>query len=470
MKRVAIILFLFAAIFGVSYVSYCNTDTSAVFIIDRISLEGNRQTRPSIILRELTFREGDRLDAAALSAGLDKSRQNLFNTSLFNVVRIDTSPSGTDPGRISITVHVIERWYIWPIPWLEFPDRNINAWLEDPLFSRLTYGVNLTFFNFRGRNETLTLLLHFGYNQKYGFTYRTPYINKKQTWGFGFGANAELNRTLEVANSDNENVYLEVPTGFLRQGYSGYAEAFHRPAFYLYHTLGLSYTHYIFADTLRSVEDYFAQDTSLRQSLIGLSYKIKYDRRDEKYYPLTGYYADVSLTGGFFTGSSEDIFAVKSSLKGFWRLGRRWYAASGITGRSSFPGDQPFFLREGIGFGRDYLRGYDQYIITGQHFLYSKNNIKFAILPQRVLNLDAIRSQKFAVIPYALYLNLFADFGYVWNSDLSQSAANPLTNEFLFGYGLGLDFTTYYDVVIGVGFSMNIQGTPGASIHFIAPI
>jgi len=464
------LIFLFGSLSVYAELSSFSVDSVEKYLIRSILLEGNDQTRPRILFRELTFHEGDVLDSAALGTALIRSRENLFNTSLFNVVRIDTVSEEGFPRNIHVVVRVIERWYIWPIPWLEFPDRNLNAWLKDPLFSHLTYGVNLTFFNTRGRNETLTLLLHFGYNQKYGFTYKTPYINRKQTWGFGFGADAELNRTLVVANVENSNVYYDVETKFLQQRYTAYAEVFHRPALYLCHDLMMSYSHYIFADTLQSVEGFFAGDTSLSHDILSLAYKIKYDLRDIKYYPLQGYYADLEFVQQGLPGRPEYVTAIKTTLKGFWKPGRRWYLASGLTGRTSFPREQPFFLQQGLGFGRDFLRGYDSYIIPGQHFAIMRNNVKFAILPQRTMNLAFIATTKFSVVPYALYLNLFTDLGYVWNEVALQSSQNSLTNTFLLGYGIGLDFTTYYDVVIGTGFSMNIQGTPGLFLRFIAPI
>jgi outer membrane protein assembly factor BamA len=461
MKRIAVVLFLFAT---------AQAAFSADFVIRKITLQGNKQTRPSIVFRELTLHEGDLLDSSSLAGALHNSRDNLFNTSLFNVVRIDTAGTGAGPRELTLTVNMIERWYIWPVPWIEFPDHNLNAWLKDPVWSHLTYGINLSFFNARGRNETLTLLLHFGYNQKYGFSYKTPYINRNKTWGFSFGGDAELNRTLAVACQDGKNVYYDVEAGFLQQHYLAFAEVFHRPAWYLYHTLNVSYNYYVFSDTLRSVEGFFADDTTLDQSLFSFTYKLKYDRRDEKYYPLQGYYADIELSQTGFPGQSAEVMAVKSSFRGYWQLARRWFVASGATARASFPQEQPFYLQEGLGFGRDYLRGYDSYIIPGRHFVASKNNLKFAILPKRTINLSFIQTEKFSVVPCALYLNLFCDLGYAWNDDKAQSAANPLTNTFLLGSGLGLDFTTYYDIVIGVGFSFNIQGTPGAFIHFTAPI
>ena len=43
------------------------------------------------------------------------------------------------------------------------------------------------------------------------------------------------------------------------------------------------------------------------------------------------------------------------------------------------------------------------------------------------------------------------------------------SNEFLYGYGLGLDFVTYYDIVFRVEFSANKFGETGLFLHFNAP-
>ena len=440
------------------------------WVVRSVNLEGYKQTKPSIILRELTFRTGDTLDLDRLDSEIRKTRENLTNTSLFTVVNIDTLGGSGDPRPLDVTVRVIERWYIWPIPYLEFPEQNLNVWLRDPKFSHLTVGVNLAFNNARGRNETLILLMYFGYNMKFGFTYEIPYVNRKKTWGVGFGADASLNHTLIVSVEDHGNVYAHLDDQFLQQRYGAFVEVYHRPAWYLYQTLNVSYTHYFFADTLRQVEGFFPQNTSLEQYFFSWTYKLKFDRRDDKSYPLKGYYADLILVQNGIPGGSPNRFAVQSSARGYWKLAHRWYAAAGITGMASLPDLQPFYLQTGVGYGRDFLRGYDSQLIPGQHFLTSKNNIKFALVPQRVVNLPFISSKKFSVVPCALYLGLFADMGYVWNSDEVQSMNNTLTNSYLLGTGLELDFSTYYDIVIGAGVSYNIQGKPGAFIHLMAPI
>lgn len=445
------------------------TDSTTRIIIDRITLKGNRITRPGIILRELKFSEGDTLTGAALPEALRKSRENIFNTSLFNVVELDTSRLSSTPIHLEVTVNVIERWYIWPIPYIEFPNRNINAWLETWDFGRLTYGLNFKFFNARGRNETLTLLLHLGFNQQYGFTYQTPYVNRQQTWGFGFGGDYDRNRSLITGTTGNRSNYLDTANGSLQQRAHGFAEGYFRPNLYSYHTFSVAFDYYHFADTLLRIPGYLTDSTN-DQSFITLYYKYKLDHRDVRYYPLNGYYFDLEMTKQGFSGHPVDLFSIQSTFRKYWRFNERWFLAAGATAKWSWPEEQPFYLQHGIGYGRDIIRGFEYYSINGSWFVLGKTNLKFALVKPRILKLSFIRTPKFGIIPFGLFLNLFADAGYVHNSVAMVKQDNPLVNTLLAGYGISIDLVTYYDIVLDLNLAVNSLGEPGFFIHFIAPI
>ena len=444
-------------------------DTTGQVIIDRITLEGNKVTRPKIILRELKFAPGDTVSLSQLDWLLNTSRENVFNTSLFNLVEIDTQAILGAPDRLGVTVTVIERWYIWPIPYLEFPNRNINAWLEDFDFRRLTWGLNFKFNNFRGRNETLTLLLHFGFNQKYGFTYQTPYLNKKQTWGFGFGGDFSMNRSLIVGTTNNKSDYIDTTSHFLQQRTHGFVESYFRPNLYSHHLFRLSYDYYRFADTLLKIPGYLTDSTN-DQSFFTLRYKFKLDHRDVMYYPLSGYYFDVEFINHGFSAKPIHMLSVQSAFRKYWKFSDRWFLAAGLTAKWSWPDEQPFFLQRGLGYGRDFIRGFEYYSINGPWFGLLKTNIKFALIKPRVAKLSFIKSKKFSVIPYGLFLNLFVDAGYVGNPISYIKLNNNLVNTFLVGYGISIDLVTYYDIVLDLNFALNSMGEPGVYIHFIAPI
>lgn len=444
-------------------------DSASRIIIDRITIDGNQITRPKIILRELRFGAGDTLSVESLQAALQKSRDNVFNTSLFNLVTLDTVRLSSNPVRMEVVVHVIERWYIWPIPYVEFPNRNINAWIETFDLRRLTYGLNFKFFNARGRNETLTLLLHFGFNQQYGFTYQTPYINKKQTWGFGFGGDYSRNRSLITGTTGNKSNYVDTSNGSLQQRAHGFIEGYFRPNIYSYHILAVDYDYYHFADTLLKIPGYLTDSTN-DQSFFTIYYKFKLDHRDVRYYPLKGYYFDLEVTKQGFIDDPVDLFSIQSTFRKYWKFSDRWFLAAAATAKWSWPEEQPFYLQHGIGYGRDVIRGFEYYSINGSWFGLIRTNLKFALIKPRTLTLPFIRTPKFGIIPYGLYLNLFADAGYVSNSISGLKRDNPLVNTLLAGYGLSIDLVTYYDIVIDLNCALNSLGEPGFFIHFIAPI
>jgi hypothetical protein len=127
-------------------------------------------------------------------------------------------------------------------------------------------------------------------------------------------------------------------------------------------------------------------------------------------------------------------------------------------------------MLKGIGYGRDVLRGYELYVIDGQNFGILKNNLKFAIIPRTVRDIKFVKSDKFGLIHFAFYLNLFVDLGYVDNRQYYGENQNLMENEFQVGYGAGIDFVSYYDIVMRFEYSFNKQGQSGFFVHFRAPI
>jgi len=322
----------------------------------------------------------------------------------------------------------------------------------------------------RGRNETLVFPVHLGFNQRFGVAYRIPYMNKKKTIGIGFGADWNRNQEVVVRSIDNKPVYYKDLQNYPMQTGNAFLEFFLRPTIYSKHTFHIDYSQVILSDSLIRIPDFSFDTKTSRFHYFSFSYQYKNDHRDIQFYPLRGYYFDVIVSQNGFFEKAVNLFSIRSSLRKYWQICNRWYFASGIQGKFSLPGDQPYFLQRGLGYGRDYIRGYEYYVIDGQQFLLFKNNFKFAIIPQRIFVADILKSSKFNTIPYALYINVFADFGYVYNESKSQVEVNSLQNQLLTGYGIGLDFTTYYDIVIRVECSVNRQGSPGVYLHFIAPI
>ena len=79
-------------------------------IIRKIEIKGNR-VRESVIRKELTFTEGDRISEAAI----EKSKENLYKLGLFKTLEIEQVWDETLDG-VKVTVNANDGWYLLPWP------------------------------------------------------------------------------------------------------------------------------------------------------------------------------------------------------------------------------------------------------------------------------------------------------------------------------------------------------------------
>lgn len=434
-----------------------------------IHISGNTITKPYIIYRELLFKEGDSIISERAGAVFEKSRQNLLNTSLFNFVTLSTYE---DQSGIHITISVVERWYLWPTPIFEITDRNLNSWWSSHDFTRVNYGVRLKWFNFRGRMENIDLFLRAGKNRQFSLVYELPYIEKSKRFGIGLEGGYIRKREVGFETQNNKLEYLFNEDFLYRQYYTAFRIGFRR-SINTSHQLELRYQHIDFADSLLLHNPEFAYPSMKTSDYLSLYYKLKIDYRDAKYYPLSGWYLDAEVfKAGLGAGFERpvDVLWLRSTARFFLPLSKRWFFGSSIVGKVSSGSTQPYFLMQGLGYDRDFVRGYEYYVVDGNHYVLSRNNIKFAILPEKSSNLNFIPSQKFSRIHYASYLTLFADAGCTWIGNSAYGSSNTLPGKLLLGTGVGLDVVTYYDKVLRVEYSVNKLGESGIFIHFIAGI
>jgi outer membrane protein assembly factor BamA len=445
-----------------------NADTLDVIAID---ISGNKVTRDRIILREIMFGAGQRISRDDLLSYMELSRQNLLNTSLFNFV--DFSLETLPDDNVRVIVDVVERWYIWPIPIVKLGDRNFNVWWETKDFSRLSYGFYIDWRNFRGRRENLITRLQFGYDQLFDFYYTIPYLNNNQTLGLGFGAGFKGNHETAYITESNMQQFHREEDGYARQDIFAFAQVQFRKNIYNTHLIELRFDHLIFSDSLVQKNPFYTLEGQTRLDYLSFHYKFKSDHRDFAPYPLIGYYVDAEFYKygfGFEGENAPDYFSLRATFRKFWKLAPKLYYALGVNGKYSPDKRQPYFLVNAIGYGRDIIRSYEYYVIDGNSFGIFKSNLKLAIISQRNAEIGFIRTEKFSRIFFALYSNLFIDMGYVYNPHQRTELDNTLENEFLLGFGAGIDFVTYYDIVLRFEYSVNRMWEHGFFIHFNAPI
>lgn len=443
-----------------------------VLQVNSIILDGNKITRDHVLLREIVCQPGDTFSPDQLDTILIHSKENLMNTLLFNFVDISIEEIKSDSNLVNIKVDVVERWYIWPIPILKISDRNFNVWWQTKDLSRLSYGFYIDWRNFRGRKENLITRFQWGYERNVSVQYLVPYFNRKKTIGLGIGAGYSRQKETAYRTMYNKQEFFKVPEDFAREDFFAFGQLSVRKNIYTTHQIELRYDHHHFSDSLVQTDPYFTADSSSEVRYLTFNYLLKKDRRDFKSYPLKGSYADFSIIKyGLWTFRENTLntLSILATYRKYIELNPRVFFATGINGQVS-TGYQPYFILSGIGYDRDIIRSYEYYLVDAQHFIILKNNIKFGLLPNRNSNINMIKTEKFSRVYYAMYLNVFFDAGYgYYNQDFGKET-NDLQNSLLLGYGTGVDFVTYYDVVIRLEFSMNFRNEAGIFLHFRAPI
>ena len=474
--KVIVVFALFClAVLGIPKISAQNTDpTRDSVIVGTIELTGNKKTLEFIILRELQFTPGDTIPMKYIGSLVEQSRLNLLNTALFNFVTIDTVfvslPEATD--LISIKINVLERWYVWPVPILQITDRNFNSWWQSRDFTRINYGLDVKWHNFTGRLDELDANIQYGKNHQLSLAYHNPYIDRHKHFGMGFELGYRKNRETGYITANDKLKFAFVSEGLFTEKYIVVNSSW-RNSIFTTHELAAGLHSFSFSDSLLALNPDYSYSEIDEPVFLSIYYKLKIDHRDIKYYPLKGWYADVEVNKlgfGFNFEKPVDVAWVKTTTRFYSQLANRWYSGVSFIGKMSSGAWQPYFIIQGLGYSRDYIRGYQYNVIDGKHFGIVRSNVKFALLPEQIRNIKFISTPKFSRIHYALYLSVFADAGYVWQPQWIGQYNNVLPQTFLAGAGLGADLVTYYDKVVRIEYTVNKSGKSGIFIHFIAGI
>jgi outer membrane protein assembly factor BamA len=431
-----------------------------------ITLSGHHITKDRILLRELVIEEGDSMPSAVLYERMERSRQNLMNTGLFNTVTV--SPLYLDQRSVMVEVTVNERWYLWPSIIFALADPNFNTWWLTKDFDRADYGLYLYKFNLRGRNETAYIKAQFGYTKQFAFHYKVPNLDARQRWGISMGGSFEEQAEITAGTVNNVRLLIHSMDGSSRDRWRADVEATLRRTHDTRHSWRLTFTQAQVSDTVTHVAvDYF-HGPSTHTRYLTLGYSFVRDRRDSRAFTRAGQFQELKVDRyglGLLDRAAPNITTLFVTTKHWFALLPKW--TLGLSGRGKYTlGTPPYHAQEGLGYG-NFVRGYEYYVIDGQHFALGKANLVFQLLKPRTYRMEGVPVEAFRTLYLALYLNVYSDLGYVWDS--RYAAANFLDNRWINGNGIGLDLVTSYDQVLRGEYSINAMGKHGFFLHFTQP-
>jgi outer membrane protein assembly factor BamA len=430
-----------------------------LYLVHTVAVTGNKKTRERIILREITFREGEYYSLPVLRDKIEFARQQLMNTALFHTV--DISLEAAEDSVLTVVIDVKERWYLFPVPYFKPVDRNLNQWLfeKDASLDRVNYGIRIAYNNATGRNDKFRLWLTSGYTRQFSVSYDRLYIDHKMKWGLNTGFAVGKNREVNYNTIADKQVFVS-DDRYLRSFVRGHAELSYRRAIRTRHVFGVAYMVEEVNDTIVALNPSYFRSGRNRIRVPSVYYNLNYFNLDYNPYPTRGQaiQLSVSKSGAHRLTNlwqlhikATHVFPV--SLKSFVTL-------SGYAG-VKLPFRQSYYNKRFLGYSDIFLQGYEYNVIDGVAGGYFKSTLTRRLLDFRI-KVPAKKDKTPFFVPLKFYGKIYGNAGYVHNPDPGE---NRLNNNVLCSGGIGIDIVTFYDIVFKLEWSFNHLGQNGLFLH-----
>lgn len=440
---------------------------------------GLEKTKPQAIFREMTFAPGDSLDLAKLDAILAVNQENLYNTQLFNEVKIEYEK---DSANIWVRVLVKERWYIWPFPYATLEERNFNDWWKDKDLDRLAYGGGIQWSNFTGVGDYLYAFGQLGYSRRCSLIYFRPYIFPKARVDAHLGFYYVNFKEIGHSTIDGVLQWDRLKGQPMKRQFRANLDFTRRFTTRKRLKVGFLYDYFLPADTaIMTDEDPISRDsvasiynnyltTGLeREAYPSIFFRYTNDQRDIKSFPLKGYFFQVQGRQSGLPGwGTTRFFKGHVSWAQHFPLGKRFNFAYGMRQQFLIGKNVPFFDKQFIGWDQD-LRGYENYVIDGSWLNLTKAEFKYAIVPRQMVHVEWLPFRRFRDFPVGVYLSVYGNAGFALDNTFSNQDTR-FKQEMLNGYGIGMNFLFIYDLLLRFEVSRNHLGQTGIFLHSTVPI
>ena len=439
--------------------------------VQHIYIVGNEKTQRNIVIREMDITEGVTYPWGQFTTLVNQDQNKIYNLQLFTSVTI--TPLFVEEDQVELLISVKERWYVIPSIIFSLADRNFSEWWinQGRDFSRVNFGLRLDHNNVGGRNEKLKVAGQLGFTQAFDITYSMPSIDKEQLHGLAARFTYLTNKTIAIRSANNKQVfYTNDDEDRLRKTINSELTYTYRGSFYNFHFLSFGYNRTtIHEDVLRQNPRYFVHgDRKLRYFYAG--YSFKHDKRNHIGYPTDGELLTIGLNRyGLFTNDDVNETELSILANKYFPINNKFHFVSGLSASAYLSPSQPYTMVRGVGYSPDFIRGYEVYVIDGQQTIVHKNSFRYELL-NLAFDISAYMPlDEFSHLPIRAYLSANFDHGYV--NDRNRLPENSLlTNTYLYGYGLGLDLVTFYDLVLRFEYSINSLGTGDFFINVRAPL
>lgn len=440
--------------------------TGQSVVVDSIVITGLSRTNKEIVLRDINIRPGDTLIEKKINTVLLDNRLMLMNTGIYSQVKLSYRHSQTKENAIIVLIHIDESWHIYPVPYFEMVDRNINVWARDYNFdlNRINGGIKLFVTNLSGNRDRLDGTFLLGFHDKAELSYWLPYMNKKQNLGIRFSGLWAVNKEIAyLTTTDNvQKRWLSDTTIIFRKKFS--AALFYQPKIFNKQMLKLEWRDYkINKQVLDKLQPGFFASPDGKMSYPVITYSFTRDTRNIHPHPTKGYVLDFMIEKQGLN-SIRDALITSIDFRYFQRLSAKWTATQQIKHQNNWsnkPTD--YFHNRALGDELNYLRGYEYYIIDGQQYAFSKTSLQY-LLYDNVWNLGKLMPLKSLRTPQVQFFLAFNfDMGYI--ATARNFSKTNFNDKLLKGGGIGLEIVAYYDKMLQIEYSMNEKYEKDIFLH-----
>ncbi len=306
-----------------------------------------------------------------------------------------------------------------------------------------------------------------GYTEKYELEYILPMFKRNRKIGFQFNILYSSNKEVAYNSIDNKLEFFRAESDVLQKRFRLRGGIIFRPKLREWHFLDVFFHENSVADyVIQELNSAFFPQNSNFQRYFSLRYEYNWDNRDFIIFPHKGNYLALAfLKEGFGIFDKTNRASVQFAYKKYISLAERWVIENNAKVKVGLIRTQlGFFNNKAIGYDEDYLRGYELYVIDGLDFGYWKSSIHFKWL-DKTFKLGKLSPLKaFKKIPVKGYISLNSDLGYA--NDPYYATDDPLTNQLLWGGGLGLNWVFMSDKIVRLEYSFNELGENGLFLHF----
>lgn len=356
--------------------------------VDTINILGLENTRRQTVLMEIPFSQGDVILDTDLADLLSEAKNRLLNTFIFSSAEVVVT-DWTPDNHISIEVNLEEAWAIYPIPLFELADRNFNVWWveNERDWRRVNYGLNTIHSNLTGRADRLSLLLQSGYTQKLEIEYKAPYLFDNINWGYSFNVLYTRNKEVNYSTVDNEQQFERDSSIYLLKRRRVGAGLTYRANLYMQHGLNVEYHQ---NEVRPQIRENFNPDFFLGTDLqryLSVEYNFKWDKRDERPYPMDGHLFHAQLRKeGLGIWKTHNALDLKIDFRYFLRLGKKFsISPSMYIQQSLIQRKKGFYNYKALGYNNHYVRGYEYYVVDGMDAYLGRFDLRYEFL-NKVIN------------------------------------------------------------------------------------